>query len=50
MVCYLPINDQFLPGDDLLFSMDVYGPVNDINPYEDSYTVTGIKVEALDMQ
>lgn len=49
IVCYLPIEDYYLPGDDLLFSMDVYGPVIDTDPYCGIYYVNGITVEELDV-
>ena len=57
VVCYLPIEDQYLDGtdsffqevNDLLFSIDTYGPVIVTDPYVGSFTVSDIKVETFDL-
>ena len=49
LVAYLPVGDQYLHGDDLLFALDVYGPVAESDPYEGAYYLGDIKIEALDI-
>lgn len=49
MVCYLAIGDQYLPGDDLLFSVDTYAPIITSDPYEGTYNVNSVKIEEVNL-
>lgn len=50
LVTYLPITDDFLTDDWLLWSMDTYGPIvsGTADPYTGSYTITSVEIEELD--
>ena len=47
IVNYLPFAGESISGEDLIFSMDVYGPPSLVDPYDGSYTVSNIKIEKI---